>query len=121
MSYTTFEYISMKVSKEEFTADETCTIEIEVKNTGVRDGKEVVQLYVRNVVSSVATPVKELKRFEKIFIEAGKTAKVTFDLPVAELALWNAEMKEVVEPGEFILMAGTASDHILQTKTIIIK
>ena len=121
LSYTTFEYVSMKVSKELFTVDETCTIEVEVKNTGQRGGKEVVQLYVRDVVSSVVTPVKELKRFEKLYIEAGETAKVTFDLPIAELTLWNADMKEVVEPGEFILMAGTASDNILKTRIINVK
>ena len=121
LSYTTFEYVSMNVSKETFTADETCTIEVELKNTGSRDGKEVVQLYVRDVVSSVVTPVKELKRFEKLFVKAGETAKVTFELPMSELSLWNADMQEVVEPGEFILMAGTASDNILQTKTITVK
>lgn len=121
LSYTNFAYESIKVSKETLTADETCRVEVTVKNTGTRDGKEVVQLYVRDKVSSVATPVRELKRFEKVLIKAGETVKVRFDLPMSELALYNAEMKKLVEPGEFELQVGTASDKILLQKTIQVK
>ncbi len=121
LSYTTFEYVSMRVSKSELSAAETCRIEVEVRNSGTRDGKEVVQLYVNDVVSSVATPVKELKRFEKVLIKAGETKKVTFDLPMTELSLWNAGMQEVVEPGDFELQVGTASDNILLTEIITVK
>ena len=121
LSYTTFEYVSMNVSKNELSAAETCRIEVEVRNAGARDGKEVVQLYVNDVVSSVLTPVKELKRFEKVFIKAGETVKITFDLPMKELSLWNAVMKEVVEPGEFELQVGAASDNIFLTKIITVK
>lgn len=118
LSYTTFEYQNMTVSSESLTDDQTCTIEVNVKNTGTRDGKEVVQLYVRDKVSSVVTPVKELKRFAKVLIKAGERQKVKFELPMKELALWNIDMKEVVEPGDFELQVGTASDNILLTKTI---
>jgi beta-glucosidase len=85
------------------------------------DGKEVVQLYVRDKVSSVATPIRELKRFEKVLIKAGESVKIVFDLPIRELALYNADMKNVVEPGEFELQAGTSSDHAVLIKTIEVR
>ncbi len=121
LSYTSFKYETINVSKELFAADETCHIEVTVKNTGAMDGKEVVQLYVRDKVSSVVTPVKELKRFEKVLIKAGESVKVQFDLPLSELSLYNVDMKKVVEPGEFELQVGTASDQILLQKTIRVK
>ena len=118
LSYTSFSYLEMKIAGDTFTPDQTCTIEVTVKNTGKRDGKEVVQLYVRDKVSSVVTPVMELKRFSKVLIRAGETSVVTFELPIRELSLWNEMMEEVVEPGEFELMAGTASDNIFLRETI---
>ena len=121
LSYTTFEYKAVNLSKEIFTAGETCHIEVTVENSGAADGKEVVQLYVRDKVSSVATPVEQLKRFEKVFIKAGGSVTVGFDLPMSELALYNADMKKVVEPGEFELRVGTASDQIKLIKTIQVK
>lgn len=121
LSYTTFEYKSMKVSSKQLKADGTCEIVVEVANTGKRDGKEVVQLYVNDVVSSVVTPVKELRRFEKVFIPAGDKRLVTFTLPMQELALWNADMQEVVEPGDFELQVGTASDDIRLRETITVE
>lgn len=121
LSYTTFEYRSMAVSARNLAADDTCEITVEVANTGARDGKEVVQLYVRDVVSSVVTPVQELRRFEKVFIPAGETRRVTFELPMRELALWNIDMQEVVEPGDFELRIGTASDDIRLRETITVK
>ncbi|HWB91494.1 MAG TPA: glycoside hydrolase family 3 N-terminal domain-containing protein [Puia sp.] len=121
LSYTTFQYQSMNVSKEVYTAGETCHIDVTVKNSGAVDGKEVVQLYVTDKVSSVLTPVRQLRRFQKVFIKAGESVTVRFDLPIAELALYNAEMKKVVEPGEFELQVGTASDQIRLIKTIRVK
>jgi beta-glucosidase len=118
LSYTHFEYKSMDVSRTSFKAGETCIIDVTVKNSGPVDGKEVVQLYVTDKVSSVATPVEELKRFEKVFIKSGETAKVRFELPMSELALYNADMKRVVEPGEFELRVGGSSDQIKLVKTI---
>lgn len=118
LSYTSFDYRDMEVSKTSLSPAETCHIQVRVKNTGAVDGKEVVQLYVRDKVSSVATPVRELKRFEKVMIKAGETVTVRFDLPIKELALYNADMKRVVEPGAFELQVGTASDQIRLVKTI---
>ncbi len=121
LSYTSFGYQTMSVSKNTFQKDESCEIRVVLKNTGKRNGKEVVQLYVRDLVSSVVTPVKELKRFSKVPIKAGETKEVVFVLPVKELSLWDENMDEVVEPGEFELQVGTASDHILLTKIINVK
>lgn len=118
LSYTTFDYQSLTLLKRVFTDDDTCHLQVTVKNTGPVDGKEVVQLYVRDKVSSVVTPVQELKGFQKVFIKAGESVKVTFDLPVEDLALYNADMKKVVEPGEFELQVGGASDQIKLKESI---
>lgn len=120
LSYTNFSYESASLSKTVFNPGETCKVEVVVKNTGKVPGKEVVQLYVRDLVSSVATPVKELKRFEKVLINPGESARVQFDLPIKELALFNEKMEKVVEPGEFELQIGTASDQIKIVKKIIV-
>ena len=118
LSYTTFDYQSLTLLKHVFTDGDTCHLQVTVKNTGPVDGKEVVQLYVRDKVSSVVTPVQELKGFQKVFIKAGESVKVTFDLPVEDLALYNADMKKVVEPGEFELQVGGASDQIKLKESI---
>lgn len=118
LSYTTFSYLDATISKEEVKANDIITIDVKIRNTGNIDGKEVVQLYVRDVVSSVVTPIKQLKAFSKIFVKAGeeKTARLT--LPISELALYNKDMKKVIEPGEFELQIGSASDDIKITKKI---
>jgi beta-glucosidase len=85
------------------------------------DGKEVVQLYTRDKVSSVVTPIQELRRFEKIFLQKGETKTLTFDLPVSELALYDRQMNKVVEPGDFELQIGSASDKIHLSKTVTVK
>jgi len=118
LSYTTFNYQSLSVLKHVFTKADTCHVEVRLKNTGSVDGKEVVQLYVRDKVSSVVTPVQQLKGFKKVFIKAGESVKVSFDLPMEDLALYNVDMKRVVEPGEFELQVGGASDQIKLRDTI---
>jgi beta-glucosidase len=118
LSYTTFKYEAISLSKESLNNTDTCHLKITIKNAGPVDGKEVVQLYVHDKVSSVVTPVKELKRFEKVFIRAGESVIINFDLPVSELALYNVDMKKVVEAGEFEIQVGTASDDIRLVKTI---
>ena len=91
---------------------DTIEVTVSIRNVGNRDGMEVPQVYVRDVVSSVITPVKELKGFKKVLIKQGETKEVTIQIPVAELALFNKEMKQVVEPGAFELQIGRASDDI---------
>ena len=92
-----------------------------MENTGKRDGKEVVQLYVRDKISSVSTPIKQLKAFKKVFIKAGEKKKVTLEVPMSELALYDVRMKPVVEPGEFEIQIGSSSDRIHFNKTILVK
>jgi beta-glucosidase len=118
LSYTTFEYQDVTLSKEKLKPTDTLVIDVKVKNTGSRDGKEVVQLYVRDVVSSVVTPVKQLKAFNKMLIKTGETENVKLILPINDLFLYNRDMKRVVEPGEFQLMVGSSSEDIRLKKSI---
>lgn len=118
LSYTKFEYQEAILSKSVLNPDEIVSITIQVKNTGSRDGQEVVQLYVKDLVSSVVTPVKQLKGFKKVFVKTGETVKVQLQLSTADLWLYDKDMKRVVEPGEFELQIGSASDYIHIKKMI---
>lgn len=120
LSYTEFEYLSATTSKKDYARDEEIEVTITIRNTGNRDGMEVPQVYVRDVVASVVTPVQELKGFEKVLIKQGETKQVTIKIPVSELALYNKEMKKVVEPGAFELQIGRASDDIRIKKVVTV-
>jgi beta-glucosidase len=113
LSYTTFEYSNMVLDKKEIGANDTLTAAITVTNSGKRDGEEIVQLYIRDMVGSVSRPVKELKGFKKVMIPAGKTAKITFALTAADLAFWRKDMVFGTEPGEFELYIGTNSSEVV--------
>lgn len=93
----------------------------DLRLTGVQDGMEVPQVYVRDVHASVVTPVHELKAFRKVMIRKGETATVRLSIPVAELALYDRNMKKVVEPGAFELQIGRASDDIRIKKVITVE
>lgn len=121
LSYTTFEYSDLQVDNTQPEAGDTVTVKVNVTNTGDREGMETVQLYVRDVVSTVSTPVQQLKGFKKINLKPGESKVVEIKLPMKELALWNTKMEEVVEPGDFELQVGSASDDIRQTATITVK
>ena len=121
LSYTEFKYTDCNLSDSIFSDRGKLTATIEIENTGKRDGKEVVQLYVRDKISSVATPVKQLKAFKKVLVKAGKKGTVTLELPISELALYDARMKHIVEPGEFEIQIGSSSDRIHFNKTIVVK
>ena len=120
LSYTSFQFIDATVNKEKVKANDSITIDVKIKNSGNADGKEVIQLYVRDVVSSVVTPIKQLKAFKKIFLKAGEEKFIRLVLPISELALFNQQMKRVVEPGEFELQIGAASDDIKIRKSIFV-
>jgi beta-glucosidase len=121
LSYTSFKYKTCILKDSVLTADDTIKVEIEIENTGARDGKEVVQLYVRDKLSSVATPVQQLKAFKKQLIKSGQSIKLTLEVPVSELGLYNDRMKYVVEPGDFDIQIGSAADNIIFHKTVTIK
>lgn len=118
LSYTTFEYSDLKIDNN--ASAKTVKVSVNVRNTGSRDGKEVVQLYVNDRVSSVTTPQKMLKGFDKIELKAGEQKTVTFDLPYDELALWNASMQRVVEPGEFAVMIGRSAEDIALSGSFVV-
>ena len=121
LSYTQFQYLSCSLNDSMYSKNDTIVVSVEIKNTGSRDGKEVVQLYVRDVISSVATPVQQLKAFKKVDILPGKRTKVVLRLPVSELGLYNDEMKYIVEPGQFDIQVGKSSDNILFHKMVTIE
>lgn len=109
LSYTTFDYSNLKLSKAKFKAGETITATITVKNSGTVEGKEVVQMYIRDLVGSITRPVKELKGFQKINLKAGESKDVSFKISVEDLKFYNADLKFVAEPGDFKIFIGTNS------------
>lgn len=120
-SYTTFEYSEPVFSGDTFGPDGTLTVTVDVTNTGDRDGKEVVQLYVQDKISTVSTPDQMLRAFDKQLIPAGETRTFTLTLPMEELKIYNIDREYVVEPGEFEIQIGAASDDIKSRKIITVK
>ena len=111
-SYSQFEYSDFKLSKTNATASDIVKATIKVKNTSRVDGTEVVQLYVNDKVASVVTPIKQLKGFKKVKIDAGKTVTVEIPINVAGLGVWNQMRKYVVEKGEFEVQIGESAESI---------
>jgi beta-xylosidase len=109
LSYTTFKFARLKLAPARIAREGETSVSVEVTNTGPRAGDEVAQLYIRDQVSSVTRPVKELKGFRRVHLKAGETRTVSFKLTPAELGFYNAGMQWVVEPGAFEVMAGPDS------------
>jgi beta-glucosidase len=109
LSYTTFEYSNLKVSPAQIGPGGEAQVSVTVTNTGRRAGEEVVQLYLRDVVSSVTRPVRELKDFARLTLAPGQSKTVTFRLTPDKLAFYNLNMERAVEPGWFDIMVGTSS------------
>lgn len=126
LSYTTFEYSDLKISPEKVNSLEKIEISFTIKNTGNRDGEEVVQLYIHDQVASLERPVKELKGFKKIYLKPGESKRVTFTLYPEQLAFYDEFMRFIVEKGVFEVMIGSSSEDIrlmgtfevLETKVI---
>ena len=119
LSYTTFAIENVRLARQRIRRDGRTQVLAEVTNTGGRAGSEVVQMYVRDKVSSATRPIKELKAFRKIFLQPGETTSVTFDIGPEQLAFYDIHMKYVVEPGEFEIMVGNSSRDIdLQKVTL---
>ncbi|OPJ64896.1 beta-glucosidase [Clostridium oryzae] len=113
LSYTTFEYKNITVDKKNITDEEKLVVKVTVKNTGKLTGKEIVQLYVRDVESSVIRPVKELKGFEKVELAAGEEKTVEFVLDKRTFAYYNVDIKDwYVESGDFEILIGSSSKDI---------
>lgn len=109
LSYTTYEYSGLKINKEVMHAGETVEVSIIVKNTGARDGDEVVQMYIRDDLSSMSRPIKELKGFKKIHLAAGEQQVVNFTIDKEQLAFYDRNLNWQVEPGTFTVMVGPSS------------
>ena len=112
LSYTTFEYSDLEITPKVITPNQKATIRLKVTNTGKRAGDEVVQLYTRDILSSVTTYEKNLAGFERIHLKPGESKEIVFTLDHKHLELLNADMKWTVEPGEFAIMAGASSEDI---------
>ena len=112
LSYTSFGYSDLKISRPQLTAGEAVQVQFTLTNTGKVAGEEVAQLYLRDPVASIARPLKELKDFRKVSLQPGESKTVIFTLDKDKLAFYNAKLEWAAEPGNFILMIGSASDDI---------
>ncbi|MEM2739843.1 MAG: fibronectin type III-like domain-contianing protein, partial [Candidatus Bathyarchaeia archaeon] len=121
LSYTKFEYSGLEVDPYEVGDGDTIKVRLKVRNIGGREGDEVVQLYIRDIVASVTRPVKELKGFKRINLKPGEEKDVEFILTLEDISLLNHEMKRVVEPGDFMVMVGSSSEDIRLTGTFKVK
>ena len=120
LSYTTFEYKNIQIENTLEHGGNAINVTCEVSNVGDYDGAEVVQLYVRDVVSSVTTPVKALKAFSKVYLKRGETQKVFLQVMKEDLKLWNKQMKHVLEPGEFKIYVGSSVEDIRLEGSVIL-
>ncbi len=119
LSYTTFEYKNMELSRSNpsMKDNDILSVSLTVQNTGKYAGEEVVQLYLRDMVSQPVRPVKELKDFKKILLQPGETKKITFSIRKDELSFYNDKLERIVQPGTFQVMIGSASSDIRLQKT----
>jgi beta-glucosidase len=119
LSYTTFAFKNVRLEKKKIKRDGSTRVRVDVTNTGKRAGTEVVQMYIRDLFSSVTRPIKELKGFQKISLAAGETRTVAIDITPESLAFYDINMKYVVEPGEFAIMVGNSSGDCDLQKVIL--
>ncbi len=122
LSYTSFKYSNLKSDKTNYAQGENMKFSVDITNTGAVAGDEIVQLYIRDEVSSVTRPIKELKNFKRISLKPGETKTINFTLDATDLSFYNLDMKFVVEPGSFQIMVGGSSDDktLLKTKLKIL-
>lgn len=120
LSYTNFVYSNWKISSNKMNFNEKITVSVDVANTGNFDGKEVVQLYIRDMVGSVTRPLKELKGFQKVEIKKGETKIIRFEISAEDLKFYNSDLEFVAEPGDFQVFLGTDSstDNFMSFKLI---
>ena len=121
LSYTTFEYSDLDITPRVITPNESATVRLKVTNTGKRAGDEVVQLYIRDVLSSITTYEKNLAGFQRIHLEPGEAQELSFTIDRKHLELLDADMKWVVEPGDFVLMTGASSEDIRLNGTLTVE
>ena len=115
LSYTSFSYGDIKLTNNTLNTTGKITATVTVSNTGNYDGEEVVQLYIRDMVGSIARPVKELKGFQKIMLKKGESKKVSFSISVNDLKFYNSTLQYIAEPGEFKLFIGGNSEDVKES------
>jgi beta-glucosidase len=120
LSYSTFTYSNLELSQTTASTSDTVTVTVDVTNNSTRDGTEVVQLYVKDVLASVVVPNIQLKGFAKVEIAAGATETVSLDLNVADLGLWDLNYNYVVEPGAFTVIVGSSSADLRANSTLTV-
>jgi len=121
LSYTTFHFSGITLSNDTLTPDDSIQATVTVTNTGKREGEEVVQLYVRDLVADVTRPVKQLKGFQKIALLVGESKKITFTITPAMLSFYRLDMTYGTEPGKFDLFIGDSSDRVNHTSFMLTK
>jgi len=112
LSYTTFKYSNLKLSKKNMQKDGSITVTFDLQNTGKYAGEEVAQFYLRDLVSQPVRPIKELKGFEKVMLQPGETKTISFTINKEKLSFYNDQLQWITQPGDFRLMIGSASDDI---------
>src|SRR6185503_17723610 len=121
LSYTKFEITNLRLSAARISPNGKLTVSVDVRNTGLRAGDEVVQLYLRDVAATVTRPVKELKGFQRVTLQPGETKRVEFEIGAPQLGFWNRDMRFVVEPGEFKVMVGSNSEDVIETRFEVVE
>ncbi|MYM66756.1 beta-glucosidase [Pseudoduganella sp. FT55W] len=119
LSYTTFAISEPRLAKASIGVNESTKVEVDVTNTGKRAGDEVVQIYIRDDVSSVTRPVLELKAFKRVTLQPGEKRTLSFDIKPSDLWFYNTDMKRVVEPGSFTIHAGPDSVNLKSAKLVV--
>lgn len=119
-SYSSFVYSDFKLSKTNVSATDSVTATVKITNSSTRDGKEVVQLYVKDLVASVVVPNIQLKGFSKVMVKAGKSVTVNIPLDIEKLGVWDINMKYVVEPGDFTVFVGSSSADFRANATLTV-
>jgi beta-glucosidase len=120
LSYANFTYSNVTLSKTEVSANDTVTATVSITNTSPVDGKEVVQIYVQDVLASIVVPNMELKGFKKVLVKAGETVEASVELDVSKWGLWDRKMQYVVEKGEFVVHAGASSRDLRGNGTVVV-
>lgn len=121
LSYTSFQYSDIRLSSASMSPNEPITATVTLTNTGSRDGAEVVQLYIRDIVGSITRPVKELKGFNKVFLKAGESREITFTVTPEMLKFYNYDIEFVYEPGEFDIMIGGNSRDVKTSRFTLLE
>ncbi|KAI0129575.1 glycoside hydrolase superfamily [Xylariales sp. AK1849] len=120
LSYSTFDYTNLQLSQSTASATDTITVTVDVTNNSTRDGTEVVQLYVKDLIASVVVPNIQLKGFSKVPIAAGETETVSIDLKIEDLGVWDLNYNYVIEPGNFTVLMGSSSADLRANTTLTV-